>query len=300
MVPKGRVLRTLDADRVHEGSDFKLKQYCWLTAGTLDAVDHLDELWLRSTFNDDEPWTALPLLRRTGAGVPVAVTRANIVAQRNLQEPPQPVRSQLGVLDALQSDDIHIITAIMDGQSGELEPVWPTIKGSAELAARRKEKIAEKNKKKRKQLGVLQQAFTVPAVALPGAPHVEPAEGGAADARTTHVVHLEDAGGGGSGAAAAADDDGGDDDDDDYAEGDEPDSDDDDGGQGANASGGGAGGGAKGVEVPRTRIRIGRVFVPDCWKSGDVLRCVGVDGGMLDLAPSGELSPGQMVTFELP
>ena len=173
-----------------------------------------------------------------------------------------------------------------------------------ELSARRKAKIAEKEAKKKKKLGVLQQALTVPAAASPGAPYVETAEGGAADARTTHVVRLEDAGGGGSGAAAAADDDGGDDDDDDdddYAEeGDEPDSDVDDGGQGANASGGGAGGGAKGVEVPRARIRIGRVFVPDCWKSGDVLRCVGVDGGMLDLAPSGELSPGHMVTFELP
>ena len=44
------------------------------------------------------------------------------------------------MLDALQSDDIHVITAIMDG----LEPVWPTIKGSAELSARRKAKIAEK------------------------------------------------------------------------------------------------------------------------------------------------------------
>ena len=32
----------------------------------------------------------------------------------------------------------------------------------------------------------------------------------------------------------------------------------------------------------------------------EVLRCVGADGGMLDLAPSGELLPGQMVTFELP
>ena len=191
----------------------------------------------------------------------------------------------------------------MDGQSGELEPVWPTIKGSAELTARRKAKIEEKDKKKKKKLGVLQQAWSVPAVASPGAPYVEPAEGGAADARTTHVVRLQGAVGDGAAAAAAAaaDDDDDDDDDDDEEEMDEPDSDDDDvDGQGAHSSGGGAGGGAKVVELPHARIRIGRVFVPDSWKSGDVLRGVGADGGMLDLAPSGELLPGQMVTFELP
>ena len=92
-----------------------------------------------------------------------------------------------------------------------------------------------------------------------------------------------------------------DDDDEEEEEMDEPDSDDDDvDGQGAHSSGGGAGGGAKAVELPHARIRIGRVFVPDSWKSGDVLRGVGADGGMLDLAPSGELLPGQMVTFELP
>ena len=171
-----------------------------------------------------------------------------------------------------------------------------------ELSARRKAKIAEKEAKKKKKLGVLQQALTVPAAASPGAPYVEPAEGGAADARTTHVVRLQGAVGDGAAAAAAADADAAaDDDDDDEEEMDEPDSDDDDvDGQGAHSSGGGAGGGAKAVELPHARIRIGRVFVPDSWKSGDVLRCVGADGGMLDLAPSGELLPGQMVTFELP
>ena len=113
-------LKTLTSiARAARGPDFKLKQYCWLTAGTLDTVDHLDELWLRTTFKDDEPWTALPLLRRTGAGVPIAVTRANIAEQRDKLDPPKPVRSHLGVLDALQSDDIHVITAIMDGQSGD-------------------------------------------------------------------------------------------------------------------------------------------------------------------------------------
>ncbi len=88
-----------------------------------------------------EWWTVLPLLRRTGAGVPIAVARDNIAEDR---DPPQPVRSHLGVLDALQSDDIHVITAIVDGQSGEL---WPTIKGSAELTACRKAPVEEKDKK---------------------------------------------------------------------------------------------------------------------------------------------------------
>ena len=179
MVPKGRVLRTLAEDRVHEGVDFKLQKYCWMTAGTHDDVNHVDELWLRTTFSNEESWTVLPLLRRKGQGVPVAVTRDNIVEQRALQEAPVPARSQLGVLDALQSDDIHVITAIMDGQSGELEPVWPTIKGSAELTLRRKEKIEEKKKKKKKKkLGILQQAMAVPAAASRGEPVVAPAEGG--------------------------------------------------------------------------------------------------------------------------
>ena len=267
MVPKGRVFRSLDPDCAHEGPDFKLQQYCWLTAGTLDTVDHLDELWVRTAYDDTEEWTVLPLLRRKGKGT-IAVTRDNIAEQRGLQSAPQPVRSQLGVLDALQSDDIHVITAMMDGQSGELEPVWPTIKGSVELTQRRKEKAAEKTRKKHKKLGiVLQQALTVPPAASRGQPFVAPAEDGAAEAHTSHVVRLEGpCVGRGAKAAAAADDDD-DDDDDDEAEEEGPDSDDDgddnDDDQGARGSGGGAGGDAKAVELPRVRVRIGRVFVPE-------------------------------------
>ncbi len=73
--------------------------------------------------------------------------------------------------------------------------------------------------------------------------------------------------------------------------------DDNDDDQGAR---GGAGGGAKAVELPRVRVRIGRVFVPDSWQDGDVLRSVTADGVMLDLTPSSPLLPGQLVTFELP
>ena len=215
---------------------------------------------MKTAYEDTEEWTILPLLRRKGKGT-IAVTRDNIAEQRGLQSAPQPVRSQLGVLDALQSDDIHVITAMMDGQSGELEPVWPTIKGSVELTQRRKEKAAEKTRKKHKKLGiVLQQALTVPPAASRGQPFVATAEDGAAEGHTTHVVRLEGPSVGRGAKAAAADDD-------DEAEEEGPDSDDDGDGndddQGARGSGGGAGGGAKAVTLPHVRVRIGRVFVPE-------------------------------------
>ncbi len=43
--------------------------------------------------------------------------------------------------------DIHVVAAMMEGHSGEPEPVWPTIKGSMELTQRRKDKAAEKTRK---------------------------------------------------------------------------------------------------------------------------------------------------------
>ena len=156
------------------------------------------------------------------------------------------------------------------------------------------------HKKKKKKLGILQQAMAVPAVASRGEPVVAPAEGGAAaGSSVVHVFRLEDAGGSGSGGAAAAADDDNDDAEEEGPDSDDDDDDDDDE-QEARASGGGSGGGAKAVGLPRARTRIGRVVVPGSWKDGDVLRRVGADGVLLNLTPSGVVRPGQLVTFELP